>query len=308
MTLERYLADISDPSRPLKHTLLAGLSGLVPEEMEAVQRVWPTIPVERRRHILERLGAMAEERVEMDFSPLFRFALKDTDAQVRAQAILGLWECEDRSLITPLLTLLKCDPDATVRAVAAQALGKFAAMATEGKLPPSEGKRILEALVAVFSNPREVVEVRRRSLEALAVFSEPVVCDLIRQAYESQDPCMRQSAVYAMGRNGDGQWHATIVKELSSPDPAMRYEAAGACAELGEESLVVHLLPLLQDDDPQVRLTAIRALGAIGGNLAKKNLLALLKSSDEAVRDAAQEALEQLHSEEDPLTFKFRPA
>lgn len=308
MTLERYLADISDPSKPLKQTLLAGLSGLVPEEMEAVQRVWPTIPVERRRQIIELLEAMAEERVEMDFSPLLRFALKDPDAQVRAQAILGLWECEDRSLVTPLLTLLKCDPVAKVRAAAAQVLGKFAAMAAEGKLPASEGKRILEALVAAFTNPREEVEVRRRSLEAMAVFSEPVVGDLIRQAYESRDPYMCQSAVYAMGRNGDGQWHAIIIKELSSPDPAMRYEAAGACAELGEESLVVHLLPLLQDNDMQVRLTAIRALGAIGGNLAKKNLLSLLKSPDEAVREAAQEALEQLRSEEDPLASKFRPA
>lgn len=306
MTLERYLADISDPSKPLKHALLAGLSGLVPEEMEAIQRVWPTIPVERRRQILERLGAMAEERVEMDFTSLFRFALKDTDAQVRALAVSGLWECEDRSLITPLLTLLRCDPSPTVRAAAAQGLGKFAAMAAEGKLPSSEGKRILDALEATFRNTKEDVEVRRRALEALAVFPEPVARELIRQAYESTDTRFRQSAVYGMGRNGDSQWHAIIVKELSSADPAMRYEAAGACAEMGDESLVVHLLPLLQDGDMEVRLSAIRALGAIGGPLAKKNLLTLLKAPDEAVREAAQEALEQLRAQEDPLTYKFR--
>ncbi|GBD11381.1 hypothetical protein HRbin23_01044 [bacterium HR23] len=306
MTLERYLADISDTSRPLKHTVLAGLSGLTPEEVEAVQRVWPTIPVERRRQIVERLSAMAEERVEMDFSPLFRLALKDPDEEVRALAVGGLWECEDRSLITPLLTLLKCDASPKVRSAAAQGLGKFAGMAVEGHLPPHEGKRILDALVATFRNPKEDVEVRRRALEALAVFPDPVAHDLIRQAYESADPRLRQSAVYGMGRNGDGQWHAVIIKELASPNPAMRYEAAGACAELGEESLVVHLLPLLQDEDLEVRLNAIRALGAIGGNLAKKNLLQLLKSPDATVRDAAQDALEQLRAQEDPFTYNFR--
>ncbi|MCS7206592.1 MAG: HEAT repeat domain-containing protein [Dehalococcoidia bacterium] len=306
MTLERYLADISDPSRPLKQTVLASLSGLAPEEMEIIQRVWPTIPLERRRQILQRLADMAEERVEMDFTPLFRLALKDPDPQVRAQAVHGLWECEDRSLITPLLHLLKCDTSSEVRAAVAQRLGTFASMASENKLPSSEGKRILDALVAAFRNAREEVEVRCRALESLAVFPDMIVHDLIRQAYDSAESRLRRSAVYAMGRNGDGQWKAIITRELSSTDPAMRKEAVGACAELGEESLVVHLLPLLQDTDPEVRLTTIHALGAIGGTLAKKTLLTLVKSSDETVREAAQEALERLRAEENPLTYKFR--
>jgi|FaiFalDrversion2_1042247.scaffolds.fasta_scaffold08480_1 HEAT repeat protein len=307
MTLERYLADLGDPSKPLKHTLLAGLSGLANEEVEAVRRVWPSIPVERRRDIIARLGALAEERVEMDFTPIFRFALKDPDPQVRAQAIAALWECEDRSLISPLLHLLKCDAVPAVRAAAAQGLGKFATMAVEGQIPASEGKRVMEALVATVRNPREAVEVRRRALEAVAVFPDALVPDLIREAYESTDPLLRRSAVYAMGRHGSPQWKPFIVKELSGPDPAMRYEAAGACGELGEEDLVVHLIPLLQDPDMEVRLNAIRALGAIGGALAKKHLHALLKSPEEAVREAAQEALEHLRAQEDPLTYKFRP-
>ncbi len=78
-----------------------------------------------------------------------------------------------------------------------------------------------------------------------------------------------------------------------------------ACGELGEEEMVPDLLPLLKDEDLQVRLSSINALGSIGGSLAKKALTACLKSDDDVVSQTAEEALESMESNDDPLNFKY---
>ena len=56
------------------------------------------------------------------------------DPEVREKAIEGLWEDEDRLLISTLCDLTKDDPSPKVRAAAAMALGKFAILAQDGKL------------------------------------------------------------------------------------------------------------------------------------------------------------------------------
>jgi HEAT repeat protein len=253
-----------------------------------------------------RLAEMAEGNVEMEFTALFKLCLQDPDPQVREQAIGGLWECAERSLITPLITLLQCDPAPQVRAAAAQALGRFTTLAEEQKLLAKDCQRLQESLLLAFHDPGQPLEVRRRALEALAPLSQPEVKELIQQAYRSPEAPLRLSAVYAIGRHGDPQWLPTLLKELESDDPAMRYEAATACGQMGNELAAPHLLAILGDDDPHVRDATIHALGTLGGPLAKKALLNCLKSSDEGVRQAAQVALEVLEAEEDPLNFNRR--
>ncbi|MBI4200216.1 MAG: HEAT repeat domain-containing protein [Chloroflexi bacterium] len=290
---------------PPRHALLAQLSGLTSEEMAAFQRWWPTLPPERRHLCLQRMSSLAEDDVELDFDTIFRLGLADADAQVREQAVVGLWESNDRTLVEPLMKLLKEDPAEPVRASAAISLGKFGALAEEGKILPRDGERIKEALLHVLENPRETIEVRRRALEGVAAFNTPRVQELIRQAYRGPEVEVRLSAIYAMGRTCDARWLPLLIKELKNPDPAFRYEAAGACAELGDEEVVPCLIPLLSDEDPEVQLAVIRTLGVCGGRLAKRALQRCLKSEDEAVRQAAEEALGQLDMEESPLDFKF---
>ena len=48
---------------------------------------------------MQRLIEMAEDNLDADFNSLFRLSLKDEDAEVRAKAIEGLWESDDRSLV-----------------------------------------------------------------------------------------------------------------------------------------------------------------------------------------------------------------
>ena len=306
MSLETYLEELVQEDTPLKYGGLVQLSSLAAEEMELVHEVWPQIASERRLTLVSRLVETCEENVDMDFSQIFKLALKDEADDVRTKALSGLWECEERPLITTFIKLLECDPSPEVQTAAAQALGKFAEMAEDGRLLPIDRDRIQSVLLPLVKNEVHPLELRRRALEAVGVFSDEEITQLIDWAYTQADAQMQQGAIYAMGRNANPKWTAIIRDALDREEPAMRYEAALACGELGEEVMIPHLLPLLKDDDLQVRLSSINALGAIGGSMAKKALTACLRSEDDVVSQTAEEALESLDSNEDPLHFKSR--
>ena len=301
MSLERYLADLSDEDKRLSHSRLASLSDLSPEELELFLETWARMGVGRQRQVMSKLVELAEENPRLNFDDIFRACLHNPDEIVRVKAIEGLWECENRSLITPLITLLQEDDKKSVRAAAAMALGRFALLAELEKLRPEDGERVQEALLYAIDDQGEQPEVKRRAIEAIASLSLPKVKDIISQAYTSDDAKMRASALYAMGRNGDPAWLPTLVKELSSQDVEMRFEAAAACGELGDEQAVPHLVRLISDIDSQVQLSAIAALGQIGGGEAREALRECLEHPDEHVRQMAKEALEDANFDRDPL-------
>lgn len=304
MSLKAYLEELVQDGAPIKYAGLEELSGLDSEEMELVRDAWPRIAPDRRLTLVSRLVETSEDNVDLDFRQIFKLALKDDGEKVRAKAVSGLWECDERPLMTTLLRLLQHDPSLEVRTAAAQAMGKYAELAEDGKLLASDRNRIQAALLPLVEDEARPVELRRRALEAAGVFSDANVARLIGWAYKHPDPRMQQSAIYAMGRNANPEWTTIIQRALEREEPAMRYEAAQACGELGAEEMIPHLLPLLKDEDLQVRLSSINALGAIGGSMAKKALTMCVRSDDEAVAQTATEALESLELNEDPLHFK----
>lgn len=306
MALQDYFQELVQDEAALKHSRLVQMSALNEEELDEFRCWWPSIPVEHRRTVVLRLVTLAEADVELDFDAVFRQCLRDEDAAVREQAVLGLWECDDRTLIGTMIDLIKGDPDEQVRASAAGSLGKFSNLSEHGKLLPRDGETIKELLIATVENEEESLEVRRRALEAAAAFNIEKVGELIRWAYRSEELKLRVSAVYAMGRTCDLSWLATILRELGSDDAVMRYEAANACGEMGEEEAVPYLIRLIEDDDVQVQLSVIRTLGTIGGRLAKRALLRCIEESDETAQEAAEEALNRLKGEEDPADVKFQ--
>lgn len=125
MSLEQFLGAISDSEQPLRNAELMTLSGMTTEELEAIRSDWEDVDPDRRQQVLQRLIDIAEDNLDADFDSLFRLCLKDEDAEVRAKAIEGLWECDDRAIVAPLARLLGGDPSDKVRAAAAIALGKF---------------------------------------------------------------------------------------------------------------------------------------------------------------------------------------
>jgi len=299
-TLELYLEELRDLSQPLAASKLAILSDLPHDEIELFRREWPAIDVSRRRQILERLAEIAEDNLELDFDDVFRSCLDDEDSEVRVKAVEGLWGYEGHSLIEPLVALLVNDLEHSVRAAAADALGRYALLAQLGQLPEDYAGRVEEALLTAFNRIDEHPAVCCRVLEAISALSKPHVEEMIRQAYRSDSLEFQASAVYAMGRNCNPGWLPILLKELRSPNPQLRFEAAMACAELEAEEAVPHLIELTEDSDAEVQLSAIEALGRIGGSDAKERLKECLGSPEETIREAAQESLEELRFWEDP--------
>ena len=301
--LELYLAELRDLSKSMAISKLANLSDLSPEEADIFRREWPGIDVTRRRQIVGRLAELAEDNFELAFDDVFRSCLSDADGEVRVKAIEGLWGCEERSLIDPLIRLLLEDAEDSVRAAAADGLGRFAMLAELGKLPESDAEKVEEALLTAFNKGNEQLDVRRRVLEAISPLTKPQVEEMIRQAYRSDSLEFQVSAMYAMGRNCNPGWLPVLLKELRNPHLELRFEAVRACAELEAEEAVPHLIELTRDNDAEVRISAIEALGQIGGSEAREGLQQCLDNPDEPIRQASQEALEEMGFWEDPSSL-----
>ncbi len=282
------LLALEDSTRPFPVERLSELSDLDAERMERLRACWPRISDVRRRELVAALGQLADDQIEFTFERINRFAIDDPIAEIRAQAIGNLWECEDPGLVTPLLGALAQDGDAEVRAGAATALGAFLLLGETESLPSGMLPRVEEGLLtAATSDPADGV--RRRSLESLGYSSRPEVPALIEKAYSSGEEPWVHSSLIAMGRSASKPWGPKVLLELTSPAPELRLEAARAAGELDLQDSVPALIDLLDDVDDEVRRAAIWSLGQVGGAPANEALLRLL---DHAQDDDEIELLE----------------
>lgn len=283
----------------LETKVLWALSGASRAQAREFARVWDALPVERRRRTAQQMVELAEQNFEVDFNALFRHLLNDPDAQVRVNGIEGLWEDEEAALVKPFLALLRQDPDASVRAAAADAVGRFLLLAEYGRLTSTSADALGEVLLTIVRNLDEDLTVRCRALEALAYWSGDVVRQVIAAAYDDATPQMRASAIAAMGRSADHYWRDIVAHELQSPDPRMRFEAARATGELENRAATATLIQLLDDPDREVQGAAITALGQVGGILAKRALQRAADSDDEFLSALAFDALQELEFNEE---------
>jgi len=304
LSIEEIITDLADSKKPLLNSQLAELSNLDSHDLEVFVQAWVTFTAKQRRQIVYRLVELTSDNVELNFDSIFKQCLKDQDADVRSEAIEGLWESEEAALIEPLIHLLEQDTSEKVQSAAAVALGKFAILAEYKKLRPHHTSRISEALLGVINDKNRPVEVRRRNLESAAPLSLPQVHEAIMDAYQSHNTKFRVSSIYAMGKNCDPSWLPVLLNELNNDDPEMRYEAVGACGELEEMEAVPHLVELVNDPDVDVRLATIQTLGKIGGTEAKQCLNQCLNDHNQAVSQAAEQALLEIEAVADPFSFK----
>lgn len=273
---------------------LVPLSDLGRADAATVRRTWPTLTERARVTCVRYLAELAEDNVQYTFGRVMRVAIEDQSAVVRQLAVAALWEDEGSDMVELLLGLLQNDPSQDVRAEAAQGLGRFAERAAGEELEPEVAERIYQALIEVAKNKREPVLVRRRALESVAVFgSQPVVVQLIREAYHDDDASLRAGAIYAMGRSLDLRWLPTVLEEFSSADAEMRYEAARASGQLGDDRAVPGLARLAKEEDVEVRHAAIDALGKIGGTSSIRILRQLKRSASAIDAEAIEEALDE---------------
>ena len=285
---------LRDIIKPFPAVGLHRFSDLAGHDLAALEALWPQLPVERRRGVIQDLSEIGEANFEVSFEAVFRLGLEDEDAEVRATAIRALWEVEEPDLIAPLLDFLQHDPDVNVRAAAAGALGRYVYLGELDKLPAPQAGRLQQILLNVIHGADEP-EVRRRALEAVAYSGRPEIPPLISEAYASSDHKFRISALFAMGRSADPRWAPQVRAELSSPSPELRFEAARAAGELQLTDAAKELSELIYDGDPQVREAAIWSLGQVGGDLARETLTRLLdEEEDEEEQDFIRDAIDTL--------------
>ncbi len=303
MSFEFILENVSDPTGHMSAVDFYEISDLSPEELGQFASAWYLLSIERQREIATTLVELAEDNPELDFTAIYTLCLKGDDEPLLQIVMDGLWEHDDRSVISGLVEVLRSDKGSDVRSAAASALGRFPLLAQEGKLLVRDGELIHDNLMQVLEDEEEPMEVRRRCMEALAPFNTMEINQHITLAYESLDLDFRASSIFAMGRTGEVGWLPILLQELQNEEPTIRYETANACGELGEEDAVSHLILLLEDSDSEVQLASIGALGKIGGPLAKKVLTSLVKDGDANLEEAALTELQDLEFDEDPQGY-----
>ncbi len=294
--LHKVLTSLSDEQQPIRHQLLRNLSELTSTELEQFQQAWREFSPARRRTLIQALVSLAEEQTAFNYNAIFAWALDDADARVRVLAMEGLWEDQRTSLLPRFIHFLVYDEDVDVRAAAAIALGRYVYWAELEEIPRGYGERAVEALWETYHNPREHVHVRRRALEGLGASSHPGVPRLLELAQYDENPFMRSSALYAMGRSADVRWIPHLLPHLESEFPELRMEAARALGELEAKAAVDPMILMLDtEEDMEVRFAILEALGRIGGEKAKKALELAVDSENEAEAEVAEMALEELY-------------
>jgi HEAT repeat protein len=296
--LKREAGDPGDPDRKPSgdsdstvRIPLHWLSDLDSNQTAEMARLWRRLPVEVRRDLMARMEEEARENFELDFLAVARIALNDADAEVRVHAIRSFWECGDSKLVDKFLQLMEQDPEVSVQAAAASALGPFVERAELEEIPASVGGRITARLIAVIRGKSDM-EIRRRAVESVGYSSDPQVRAVLENAHSHSEERMRASALLAMGRSADPSFSAIVIDELRNSSPMLRAEAARAAGALGLRKSIPQLIDLLEDVDPDVRGCAIDALGELGGDPARNALDKLQQQASGEEWDRIETALE----------------
>ena len=304
MTDEQTFALALDTLRadePMSNELVSALSHLERGELEAFGEAWKGLEPERRTRLLALLANSERANLRHDFNAIYGLALADPDASVRRAAVESIVEDQAAGLLDHLISLARDDPDATVRQTAVACLAPFALRVELGEIAEDRRPALEACLLDAVRATDADVALRRQALASLGYLDSDVVAEEIRKAFA--DPELRQSAVRAMGRTANPGWIPLLRQESRARDAELRREVAVAAGEMADQRATKFVVDMLDDPSLDVRLAAISALGQIGGDEARDGLLYALEDKRDAVREAAQEALSNLESDEDPLAL-----
>jgi HEAT repeat protein len=289
------LAALQDTDQPFPAKYLTSFSDLHAHHKRELMQVWNNIPPLRKVGILEDLEDLLENDTLLNFDELAKSIIKDEDPRVRIIAIRLLWECEDARIIPELVELMRDDLDEAVRATAAALIGKFVLLGELDRIKDEFRIVVVKHLLEVVQGTDSAM-VRQQALESLGYSSHPSVVELIKKAFESNDPLWTASALCAMGRSADELWEPAVLAKLESPIFEVQYEAIRAAGELELGSSRDTLISLLdQDLDDELHFAAIWSLAQIGGDEVKEKFEGLLETStSEDEIELLEKALENL--------------
>lgn len=305
INFDELISALLDDETPLPPRYLYRLSDIEGSELEGFTQTWPQISRQRRQALLEDLEELAETNTTLSFDNICKVVLSDPDPTLVKIAIRALWEAEDISLIDTFAEILDSDQDDETRAQAAAGLGNFLYLVEIDKIPSKKKDNIEDNLLAAFDSQIAPI-IRRRALESLGYSGNKRIPSLIEEAYEFGDEEWAASALLAMGRSADEQWHPFVLDKLDHSNNQIRIEAVRAAGELEIPQAVPQLLALLADYDEDIRMAAVWALSEIGADEAQDAFENLLEQTeDQAEIDLIEEALQNLAFNQELADFNL---
>ncbi|HTV01010.1 MAG TPA: M56 family metallopeptidase [Luteitalea sp.] len=206
-------------------------------------------------------------------------ALKDSDAEVRRQALHTLSRFRDPSVVDALISVLS-HTDADMRRQAAHALSN------------NRDPRAQKALAGLLND--QDVQVRRQALFSLARQKDPAAFEPLVAALKDTDPDIRRQAAQALGQLRDVRAVPALTTAVSDGTADVRQQAVFALGQLRSAEAIAPLQTALKDTDPEVREQAAFALGQIRDIRAVEALMSAAKDSNTSVRKQAYFALGQV--------------
>lgn len=274
-------------------TVVYGLSDLTTEELLTIEPIWNQLPAVAKHRVLRALNEASESMFELNFREMALLCLEDASSIVRAASIDMLWIDESEETMRALMKMAESDPDAAVRARALEHLGRFILLGEYGDVSDNLADQAQSLAYGIHSDPAEPVEIRRRSLEALANSSHPKVSSLIETAYADGNHELKIGAIYAMGRTCSPMWRAQLLDELESADGECVYEAIRACGQIQLKDATRRVGEFTLSEDQEIQMIAIWSLGEIGGRQAFEILSSLEETvTDDDTRAVIDEALD----------------
>jgi HEAT repeat protein len=305
-SFQTIVDSLLDTKKDFPRRYLNLFSDMGTDELEAIQDAWPRVGLSRKLSLLEGLEALAEEDTLVSFDEFARPLLRDPDASVRVHALRLLRESADVKLVSPVLDLLKHDPDVDVRVEAADFLGYYVALGELEEIP-WETYRQVQAGLLESARGEDATRVKRTALESLGFSSDEEVIKLIESALNRRDSEWQASVLIAIGRSADDRWEEEVLLGLSEPDTRVRLAAVQAAGNLALKSARTMLLRMLEEeDDEDVAGSVIWSLSQIGGEDVRTYLENLLdQTEDDEQAEYLEEALDNLAFTEDLDRFEL---
>jgi hypothetical protein len=205
----------------------------------------------------------------------------DPDASLRRIAAWGLSEYADGSVATEALSqALRRDSNASVREMAAWALGHG----------DDDHPTAIDALSAAVRGDSDS-KVRVTAVWALGSIGDNSSIDALTAALNDRTPGMRMRAIWAMGRIEPRQAPKALIDMLRDQDPDIREITAWALYEIEDTNAIPALDAALRaEPDKKLQFAYIRALAAMGEKSVDA-VRRLLDSKEPEIRNLAVRAL-----------------
>jgi HEAT repeat protein len=288
-TVRRQLSD-ADPAAvlPALHTLADMEEEAVPFLIEALadpkSRYWAEV-------VLAEIGAEAALAVE----PLAKIA-GDAAIEDRVQSILALAAIgEPATAAAPQLVAALESPDASLRYVAAYALGKLRAKDGDVALEKAAASDD-QFLASIASWARAMINPDDTALRTKAV-------DRLEVELTDESPALRQAAIQGLSgladrldEAGRRELAATLIGSLKDPVPGVGLAAGGALIRLGRDAVGALTEAL---SVPETRTTAMDILAELDAAAvpALEAMIAGLSDADPRYRSSAAMAIAALGAE-----------